>query len=129
MGRKDKQNPNTPLDGHAVGQDKARAHSAWKTPTTPDTATSTVQTMARRPVLASMWVALTLVGALLVHEAHGLQILPLSLGLDMRAFYLGWILIWVSPVIAFLTYLGGRMGRAEWVSLGAATAFLWCVDT
>lgn len=71
-----------------------------------------------------------MMGAWLVHEAHGLGWLPeaLDLGLGMRAFYLGWILVWVSPVIAWLTYLGGRMGGAEYGALGVGTAWLWWVD-
>lgn len=88
-----------------------------------------VQTLARRPVAATIWLLSTLVGASLVHEAHDLQIVPVSLGLGKRAFYLGWILLWISPVLAFLTYLGARMGRGEVLALTVGTVWLWGVDT
>jgi 15-cis-phytoene synthase/lycopene beta-cyclase len=52
-----------------------------------------------------------------------------SLGLGKRAFYLGWILLWISPVLAFLTYLGARMGRGEVLALTVGTVWLWGVDT
>lgn len=88
-----------------------------------------VQTLERRPLAASFWLASTLLGALLVHEAHDLRIVPVSLGLGKAVFYLGWILIWISPVLAFLTYLGGWMGREEKLALAVGTAWLWGVDT
>ena len=64
-----------------------------------------------------------------MHEAHDLGLADISLGLGKRAFYLGWILIWVSPVLGFLTWLGGRMGRAEMITVAIGTAWLWGVDT
>jgi 15-cis-phytoene synthase/lycopene beta-cyclase len=76
-----------------------------------------------------IWLGVMAIGALLVHEAHGLGILPISLGLGKHAFYLGWILIWISPVCAFLAYLGARHKRAEWVALSIGTGWLWLVDT
>lgn len=65
----------------------------------------------------------------MVHEAHALEILPIRLGLGMHAFYMGWILFWISPVCAFLTYLGAQFGRSEVVALSLGTGWLWLVDT
>lgn len=79
--------------------------------------------------MPAFWMGVTALGGVLVHESHGLEVLPIHLGLGKHAFYLGWILIWISPVCAFLTYLGAQFGRAEVISLAAGTAWLWLVDT
>lgn len=89
----------------------------------------TAQTLPRGVVAPAIWLGVMTVGGLLVHEAHGLEILPISLGLGKHAFYLGWILFWISPVCAFLTFLGGQFGRAEVTSLIVGSGWLWMVDT
>lgn len=88
-----------------------------------------VQTLARRPFAAVSWICLAGTGAVLIHEAHDLGWIDVRLGLGMKAFYFGWILVWITPVITFLTFLGGRMGRAEHVALLFGTTSLWAIDT
>ncbi|ORY28280.1 Squalene/phytoene synthase-domain-containing protein [Naematelia encephala] len=96
---------------------------------------ATVQTLARRPVASLVWILCMIVGAALVIEAHGLEMkiwgleLALKLGLGMRAFYMGWILLWISPVIGWLTYLGARVTKEGWWAWGIGSAWLVWVDT
>ncbi|KAK8869624.1 hypothetical protein IAR55_000191 [Kwoniella newhampshirensis] len=101
------------------------------------------QTLPRRPVAAALWGLVTLVGLGLVFEAHGITShdlglstssiarfeLGLQTGLGQKAFYLGWILVWISPVIGWLTYLGARLTKADMTALWVGTIWLWMVDT
>lgn len=91
----------------------------------------TVQTLARRPVAASLYGLVFLAGLYLVNDAHGIVpgLVLSGLSYGMKGFYLGWILVWISPVVGFLTYLGGDRvggGRQAFV-LGSA--WLCAVDT
>lgn len=90
-----------------------------------------VQTLRRRYLASSGWVLVFLVGAYLVNDAH--QLFP-DLVVDgyqwgMKGFYLGWILIWISPVVGWLTYLGGDMGKGEWKAFIVGAGWLCAVDT
>jgi 15-cis-phytoene synthase/lycopene beta-cyclase len=116
--------PSTSTDT-SLHQDKA----SDKAPTKAAGTGQTVQTLPRGTVVPAVWVGVMMLGALLVHEAHGLSVLPIHLGLGKHAFYMGWILIWISPVCAFLAWLGAQFGRAEVVALSIGTAWLWIVDT
>jgi len=90
----------------------------------------TIQTLPRRPLALSFWAGVFLLGAILVVEAHG--VVPGSVprsGLGEKAFYLGWILVWISPVIGFLTWLGSMMGRDGWKAWALGSAWLCVVDT
>jgi 15-cis-phytoene synthase/lycopene beta-cyclase len=90
-----------------------------------------VRTLHRRPLAASFWLVQFLVGWYLVNDAH--NILPewtvQEYALGMRAFYLGWILLWISPVLGWLTYLGADMGKGEWKTMIVGSAWLCIVDT
>jgi 15-cis-phytoene synthase/lycopene beta-cyclase len=88
-----------------------------------------VQTLPRGTVVPAFWAGVMALGGVLVHEAHGLELLPIKLGLGRHAFYMGWILFWISPVCAFLAWLGAHFGRAEVIALAAGTGWLWIVDT
>ena len=90
-----------------------------------------VKTLRRRPLAASFWLSQFIVGLYLVNDAH--NILPdwtvQEYALGMRAFYLGWIMLWISPVLAWLTYLGADMGRGEWKTMVVGSGWLCIVDT
>jgi 15-cis-phytoene synthase/lycopene beta-cyclase len=90
-----------------------------------------IRTLRRKPFAASLWMLQFLAGAYLVNDAHGF--LPdwiiLEYAIEMRAFYLGWIMLWISPVLAWLTYLGGDMGAGEWKTLVVGGGWLCIVDT
>ncbi len=96
-----------------------------------------VQTLPRGPMAALFWALVFCLGFLLVSEAHDLSIglryreMFGILGLGKHAFYLGWILVWISPVLLGLTWLGGsgfgtKGDRLTW-TLGSA--WLCFVDT
>ncbi len=91
--------------------------------------TRTIQTLPRRPLAAAFWSGVFLAGAVLINEAHGFvpDLVPLQLG--TRAFYLGWILVWISPVIGGLSWLGSNTGRDEWRAWAVGSAWLCMVDT
>jgi len=90
-----------------------------------------VRTLRRKPFAAFLWMLQCLAGLYLVNDAHGL--LPEwtveEHALGMRAFYLGWIMLWISPVLAWLTYLGGDMGPGEWKTAVVGGGWLCIVDT
>ncbi len=90
----------------------------------------TVQTLPRRPLAAAFWGMLFLVGAVLATEAHTNDsgLVP-GLGLGNKAFYLGWILVWITPVIGGLTWLGGSMGRDGGKAWALGSTWLCMVDT
>ncbi|WVF71972.1 hypothetical protein IAT40_006782 [Kwoniella sp. CBS 6097] len=92
-----------------------------------------VQTLPRRPLAASRWLLSTIIGLILVLEAHGhiglSSIAGPAFGMGRHAFYQGWILFWISPVIGFLTYLGGRLTKEDKVALVFGTGYFWIVDT
>lgn len=102
-----------------------------------------VQTLPRRRGAALLWGLPWLAGAFLVNEAHQLvntsewtnampeplrQVIA-AVQVGRHGFYLGWILVWISPVIAFLTYLGARLRSADYKALVISTAWLHMVDT
>ena len=95
-----------------------------------DAVTDTIQTLPRRPLAAMFWVFAFVLGAVLVNEAHDWfpDVQP-RLELGKRAFYLGWILVWISPVIGWLTWLGSSMGRDGWRAWAVGSAWLCFVDT
>ena len=90
----------------------------------------TVQTLPRRPLDAFLWVVTCGFGVVLVNEAYGVVpgLLP-GLQLGEKAFYLGLILVWISPVIGFLSWLGAKMGRDGWWAWAVGSAWLCMVDT
>ncbi|ORX33738.1 Squalene/phytoene synthase-domain-containing protein [Kockovaella imperatae] len=90
-----------------------------------------LQTLPRRPMPSLLWLGLFIFGLNLVGEAHfGLLENHLGLlGVGRRAFYLGWILVWISPVIGFLTWLGARLTQSAWISWIIGSGFLCVVDT
>ena len=98
-----------------------------------DTERITVQTLRRRPLAASFWAAIWCLGALALNETHDILssegILPESLRIGEHWFYLGWILVWITPVIGLLEYLGGRFGKAEWWTVVLGSTWLCVIDT
>ena len=90
----------------------------------------TIQTLRRRPLAACFWGLVCLLGGMLINEAHGLvQGMVPGLHLGNKAFYLGWILVWISPVIGWLSWLGGSMGKDGWAAWASGSAWLFMVDT
>lgn len=94
-----------------------------------------VITLTRRPLAALSWGAVGVCGLVLVNEAHGGALwnsegwIPPVLQVGGQGFYLGWILVWVSPVIALLTYLGARSGTAEKLTFILGAGWLVTIDT
>lgn len=90
-----------------------------------------VQALPRRPLASLFWLATFALGAVLVNEAHQTVrgITPDVLARGSQAFYLGWILLWISPVIGWLTWLGGRLGRQAWKAWAIGSALMCAVDT
>nr|XP_018263642.1 uncharacterized protein I303_03513 [Kwoniella dejecticola CBS 10117]OBR85800.1 hypothetical protein I303_03513 [Kwoniella dejecticola CBS 10117] len=84
-------------------------------------------TLSRRPLASLFWIGISLLGLRLVLQTH--LYAPLDYGLKQKMFYLGWILVWINPVIAFLTYLGARLTKADWATVILGTSWLWVVDT
>lgn len=98
-----------------------------------------VQTLPRRPVAAAMWLLVTFLGFLGLFTPynpsqpfHPSHLLPSLLNLSLQTshlFYLSAILIWISPVISFLTYLGASLSTTEdWVAWVMGTGWLCWVD-
>lgn len=90
-----------------------------------------VQTLRRRYFASSLWVLTFLAGAYLVNDAHQIypELVRPELHWGMRGFYLGWILLWISPVCGWLTYLGGDMAKGEWKAVIVGSVWLCVVDT
>lgn len=90
-----------------------------------------MQTLPRRNLAALPWIATTILGGILVNEAQGWMpgYTPEVLRVGRQAFYLGWILVWICPVIAWLTWLGGRFAAPEWKTLIIGGGYLCIVDT
>ena len=90
-----------------------------------------VQTLPRRPYAAAFWLLVMGLGGLMVNEAHSFypDFAPSSLRYGQGWFYMGWILVWVSPVIAWLTYLGGKLRKNEWKAWAVGSFYLCMVDT
>jgi hypothetical protein len=96
----------------------------------------TIQTLPRRPLAASMWAIAFFLGGLLVNEAHSISptlasVTPNVMRIGQHAFYLGWILVWISPVLGGLTWLGASgfgKGVDRW-SWAIGSAWFVLVDT
>ncbi|WVR05382.1 hypothetical protein IAU60_002396 [Kwoniella sp. DSM 27419] len=92
-----------------------------------------IQTLRRRPIAAILWLLLTLLGARMAYRSH--EVIDLGYtksygyGGGRQMFYLGWILAWIPPVIAFLTFLGARLNTGDLWTLGLGTFWFWVVDT
>ncbi|WRT67324.1 uncharacterized protein IL334_004294 [Kwoniella shivajii] len=86
-----------------------------------------IQTLPRRPFVSLIWIALSLIGLRLIMKTQEYQ--KLSYGLNEEMFYLGWILVWICPVISFLIFLGARCTREDCLALWIGTSWLWYVDT
>ncbi|WWC69263.1 uncharacterized protein I206_103201 [Kwoniella pini CBS 10737] len=86
-----------------------------------------IQTLRRRPLPSLLWSGLSLLGLRLVLQTH--LYTPTDYGMKQTMFYLGWILVWINPVIAFLTFLGAKFTRSDWVTVFVGTGHLWIVDT
>ena len=96
----------------------------------PNAAEAKVQTLRRRPLVGLFWALVCATGAVFVNEAHGLVDIDVGLGLGMRAFYLGWIFLWASPIIGGLSYLGGRVRTTgDWVTFGISGMWLCFLDS
>ncbi|KAL7424199.1 hypothetical protein Q5752_001785 [Cryptotrichosporon argae] len=91
--------------------------------------TRTVQTLARRPGAALLWLAPTALGAWMAYESHATAPEHTRQGLGAHGFYLGYILVWICPVIAALTWIGARLGKRDLATVAVSTAYLWGVDT
>jgi 15-cis-phytoene synthase/lycopene beta-cyclase len=90
-----------------------------------------VQTLQRRPAAAAAWVGVFGWGASLLWEVQQSQTEGYTGVTGPRGFYLGMILCWISPVIGWLTYLGGDAfgTRGDVVAWTLGTGYLWMVDT
>ena len=90
----------------------------------------TIQTLPRRPLAACFWGLVCLLGGVLINEANGpVQGVVPGLHLGDKAFYLGWILVWISPVICWLSWLGASMGSDGWTAWALGSAWLCMIDT
>ena len=87
--------------------------------------------LRRRRTAAFLWIVTFLLGVLIVNEAHGHQprVVVHEAAQGMHSFYLGWILVWMSPVIAFLTWIGARLTIHDWVAWAIGSTYLCIVDT
>lgn len=90
-----------------------------------------LQTLPTRHAASLLWFGVFALGAVLVNEAHGIrpEITPEALKIGMKGFYLGWILIWISPVIGWLTYLGANIEPEGWRAFFVGSAWFCMVDT
>jgi 15-cis-phytoene synthase/lycopene beta-cyclase len=120
---------------HAIGTGKKGAKGATAPPSLRAETKDEVITLTRRPLAALSWGAVWLCGLVLVNEAHGGALwnseswTPPILRVVGQGFYLGWILVWISPVIALLTYLGARFGTAERLTFILGAGWLVTIDT
>jgi 15-cis-phytoene synthase/lycopene beta-cyclase len=110
----------TTFKGNAIEKDESRT-----------TTKRTIQTLPRRPLAALPWFGVFLTGIALLNEAHHLfpSLGNEPLGLGRHAFYLGWILTWISPIVGFLAYLGARLTRDDWKTWVWGGLWLCMVDT
>ncbi|RXK36228.1 hypothetical protein M231_06498 [Tremella mesenterica] len=93
----------------------------------------TVQTLPYRPFAASVWGLVFLLGLALVNEAHDSLHLPFPEVFQMgrKVLYLGWILVWIAPVLSFVTFIGARNFDSpgdKW-TFALGTGWLLMVDT
>jgi 15-cis-phytoene synthase/lycopene beta-cyclase len=72
-----------------------------------------------------------MVGLYLVNDAHAVfpDLVRMELSYGMKGFYLGWIMVWISPVLGWLTYLGADMYGADWKTFILGSGWLCVVDT
>lgn len=107
-----------------------------------------VQTLRRRPRVAAFWLGLTILGFALLFwptTARSQFTTPsnstislvnflgrgISVNSKSHVFYLGAILAWICPVIAFLTRLGAHsldLKGGRWTYI-VGIGYLWMVDT
>ncbi|EIW70021.1 hypothetical protein TREMEDRAFT_61785 [Tremella mesenterica DSM 1558] len=93
----------------------------------------TIQTLPYRPFAAFVWGLVFLFGLALVNEAHDNLHLPLPQVFQMgrKVLYLGWILVWIAPVLSFVTFIGARNFDSpgdKW-TFALGTGWLLMVDT
>lgn len=90
-----------------------------------------VRTLRRRAWASLFWVVVFMAGLYLVNDAHGLfpNLVWMELSFGMKGFYLGWIMVWISPVLGWLTYLGAHMYGADWKTFVLGSGWLCVVDT
>jgi 15-cis-phytoene synthase/lycopene beta-cyclase len=90
-----------------------------------------VRTLRRKPLDASVWAVVFLAGLYLVNDAHEVfpDLIWREFSFGMKGFYLGWILVWISPVLGWLTYLGADMYGADWKTFILGGGWLCVVDT
>ncbi|KAK4687048.1 15-cis-phytoene synthase / lycopene beta-cyclase, partial [Tremellales sp. Uapishka_1] len=88
-----------------------------------------VQTLPRRKVASMYWLATFLVGVGFLDQTREVPLLDVGLGIGNHAFYLGWILVWISPVLGFLTYLGADETAGDTITWVVGSGYLCLVDT
>lgn len=90
-----------------------------------------LQTLPARPKAACLWITTFILGAVLVNEAHGFvpDLTPLAMRVGMKGFYMGWILVWISPVLWWLTLIGANVEPEGWRSWFIGSAWMCVVDT
>ncbi|WWD09933.1 hypothetical protein V865_008063 [Kwoniella europaea PYCC6329] len=86
-----------------------------------------IQTLPRRPIPSLLWMISSLIGLRLVQQTNLYN--TIDYGMKQHMFYLSWILVWITPVISFLTYLGARCTWRDWLSICVGSGWLWIVDT
>lgn len=91
----------------------------------------TVRTLRRRYFATSLWSLVFLAGAYLVNDAHQFRpdLVRSKIQLGMKGFYMGWIMVWISPVIGWLTYLGADLSKGSWKAWAVGSGWLCIVDT
>lgn len=90
-----------------------------------------VQTLRRRPAAAAAWLGVFGWGVSLLWEAQQSTSPEYTGTVGNRGFYLGMVLCWISPVIGWLTYLGGDgfATKGDIIAWILGTGYLCTVDT
>ncbi|WVW82877.1 hypothetical protein I302_104889 [Kwoniella bestiolae CBS 10118] len=111
-----------------AGKQESGAPASEVSTSKPDIPTPNhIQTLPRRPIPSLFWITLSLTGLRLVQKTN--LYTALDYGFKQHMFYLSWILVWISPVIACLTFLGARCTTDDWRTICVGTGWLWVVDT